>query len=382
MKILYTAIILSLACASAFAADTPQPIKIGFIGSYTGLPHYLERGQNGARMAVDEFNEAGGFNGQKVELIIRDDRASPQDALQTAEDLVAHEKVTLLTGTSFSHIGLALSNYADKVKIPYFTTWCDTEKCDVQNGDAYHFIFAEHPNYTAKALASYAAKLPAKRWAMLGNPIEWSIKQREHFAAEMKRLRPDVEFVDDQTAPFGKANGSSIVEALKWKQVDGVFVTFVGTDLVNYVRAARVRHLWDGISYIGAYVPPEEIAFMKEEAPIGWYVLGYAEDEIKDPANQAFIAAFKQKYNEEPGVTGLQTYTNVKLALAALKKAGSTDPDKIRHAAEGLSIESPTGPITLDAKTHRVNFPYWFGRIAMKDGKPVMTDYIRNSIPQ
>lgn len=94
----------------AFAADaTQEPIKIGGVFTYTGMPDWASGAQNAAQMAVDEWNDKGGMRGRKAELLIRDDRGDPAAGVQVGEDLIRREHVKALTGVSWTNVSLAVA---------------------------------------------------------------------------------------------------------------------------------------------------------------------------------------------------------------------------------------------------------------------------------
>ena len=96
------AVVLALGLTPAVAQGV---IKIGEINSYKAQPAFLEPYKKGMELAVDEINAAGGVNGKKLQLLIRDDNATPGDAVRAAEELISREQVDVLSGTlSLIHI--------------------------------------------------------------------------------------------------------------------------------------------------------------------------------------------------------------------------------------------------------------------------------------
>ena len=75
------------------AAHAQGVIKIGEINSYKAQPAFLEPYKKGMELAVEQINAAGGVNGKKLELVIRDDNANPGDAVRAAEELISREKI-------------------------------------------------------------------------------------------------------------------------------------------------------------------------------------------------------------------------------------------------------------------------------------------------
>src|SRR6218665_2777534 len=115
--LLATALAMTLATVPTPAQAQPRGvIKIGEINSYKAQPAFLEPYKKGMELALEEINAAGGLLGKKVQLIVRDDNANPGDAVRAAQELVAREKIDVLTGSFLSHIGLALADFAKQNK--------------------------------------------------------------------------------------------------------------------------------------------------------------------------------------------------------------------------------------------------------------------------
>ena len=122
----------ALVSASAWAQGTT---KIGAINSYNAQPAFLEPYKQCMQLALDEVNAAGGVNGKKLELVIRDDNANPGDAVRAAEELISRERVDMLTGSFLSHIGLALTDYANQKKVFFLSSEPPPDTIDWQAGN-------------------------------------------------------------------------------------------------------------------------------------------------------------------------------------------------------------------------------------------------------
>ena len=132
------AALVSLATALV-PAHAQGVIKIGEVNSYKAQPAFLEPYKKGMELAVEEINAKGGINGKKVELITRDDNANPGDAVRVAEELVAREKIDVLTGTFLSNTGLAVADFAKQKKVFFLAGEPLTDKMTWQGGNQYTF---------------------------------------------------------------------------------------------------------------------------------------------------------------------------------------------------------------------------------------------------
>lgn len=158
-------ILLFTLSVSAFAADT---IKIGDINSYKRLPAHTVPYKQGALLAIEHINAAGGVNGKKLELISRDDQGKPGEAVKVAEDLFIQEKVVMISGSLFSHVGLALTSYAGKKKRLYLAAEPLADALVWAKGNRYTFRLRPSTFMQNAMLAREAAKhKDIKRWATI-----------------------------------------------------------------------------------------------------------------------------------------------------------------------------------------------------------------------
>jgi branched-chain amino acid transport system substrate-binding protein len=129
-----------LSAAASLPIRAAEPIRVGEINSYTGLPAFTIPYRQGWELAVQEINGAGGvLGGRPIQVISRDDGGRPDDALRLATELVNAEKVNLLAGTYFSHIGLAVSDFAARNKVLFVAAEPLTDAITWEKGNRYTF---------------------------------------------------------------------------------------------------------------------------------------------------------------------------------------------------------------------------------------------------
>src|SRR5690625_2261208 len=121
------------------AADAPEPIKIGEFNSYTGFAAFTLPYRDGWQLALEEINESGGVLGRPLEVISRDDGASPADAITVANELVAREGVSILFGTFLSNVGVAVSDFAKQRRVLFLAAEPLTDTLAWSLGNRYTF---------------------------------------------------------------------------------------------------------------------------------------------------------------------------------------------------------------------------------------------------
>ncbi|MET0732562.1 MAG: ABC transporter substrate-binding protein [Casimicrobiaceae bacterium] len=375
-------IVSSLAALAAIGATSfsisahAQPIRIGELNSYKQFPAFLEPYKKGMELAQAEINAAGGVNGRMIEVITRDDNGTPGDAVRVAEELLAREKVTLLMGTFASNVGLAVADLARQRKVLFIAAEPLTDKIVWDQGNKYTYRLRASTFMQTAMLVPEAAKLGKKRWAIVYPNYEYGQSATAAFKKQMLFLQSGgLEFVE-QAVPLGKIDAGPVVQALIDAQPDAIFSSLFGPDLARFVREGQLRGLFKDrpvFNLLGG--EPEYLDPLKDEAPVGWYVTGYPWYAIDTPAHKRFRDAYQAKFNDYPRLGSVVGYSAVKAAAAALRKANSTDSEKLVAAMRNLDIDTPFGKVTFRAIDHQSTMGAYVGRTAVKDGKGVMVDW-------
>ena len=374
-KMLSTAVFLGL-MSSFVSAHAQGVIKIGEINSYKAQPAFLEPYKKGMELAVEEINAGGGINGKKVQLIIRDDNANPGDAVRAAEELVSREKVDVLTGSFLSNIGLALTDFAKQKKFFFLAAEPLTDKIVWQNGNRYTFRLRTSTYMQVAMLVPEAAAMKKKRWAVVYPNYEYGQSAAATFKTLLKAAQPDVEFVAEQAPPLGKVDSGSVVQAMADAKPDAIFNVLFGADLSKFVREGNTRGLFQGREVVSLLTgEPEYLDPLKEETPNGWVVTGYPWYGIQTPEHKAFFLAYHGKYKDYPRLGSVVGYSAIKSLAEGMKKAKSTDTEKLITAFRGLNVTTPFGPVVFRSEDHQSTMGAYVGRTKNEGGKGVMVDY-------
>ena len=378
MKIQLKKLIGATALVSLMAplAHAQGVIKIGEINSYKAQPAFLEPYKKGMDLAIEEINAAGGVNGKKLELIIRDDNANPGEAVRAAEELFSREKVDVLTGSFLSHIGLALTDFAKQKKIFFLASEPLTDKIVWQNGNRYTYRLRTSTYMQVAMLVPDAVAMKKKRWAIVYPNYEYGQSAAASFKELLKAAQPDVEFVAEQAPPLGKVDSGSVVQAMADAKPDAIFNVLFGADLAKFVREGNTRGLFKGREVVSLLTgEPEYLDPLKEETPNGWVVTGYPWYGIQTPEHKAFYNAYNAKYKDYPRLGSVVGYSAIKSLAEGMKKAKSTETEKMIAAFKGLSVMTPFGPAVYRAQDNQSTMGAYVGRTKNDNGKGVMVDY-------
>lgn len=373
------AVFTVLAIRSPLGMAAEATIRIGEINTYSGIAAgFTLPYRQAVEMAVEEANARGGLLGRRVEVLFRDDKGNPAEAIKHAQELVAGERVHLLAGTFLSHVGLAVSDFARQNQILFVAAEPLTEALTWSKGNRYTFRVRPNTHSQGRMLAGRAAKLPYRKWAVIGPNYEYGRRAWETFWAHLKTLRPEVQVVGEHWPTLGKIEPSGYVTALLSQQPEAVYVSLFGSDWIAFVREASKRGLFQKAFFVGILLgEPEYMDPLKLEAPEGMLVTGYPWYDLQMPAHREFVARFTQKTGRTPVVGSLVGYITFLSIFEAIRKAGSPDTEKLIAALEGLKVETPIGLITFRPFDHQSTMGAWLGttKLDPKRGIGVMVNW-------
>ena len=351
-------------------------IRIGEINSYSRLPAFTEPYRKGWTLAVEEINAAGGIGGDELVVISRDDGGKPANAVKIAEELVHSEGVVMLAGTFFSHIGLAITDFAKHNRILFLAAEPLSDAIVWAKGNRYTFRLRPSTYMQSAMLAREVAKLPAKRWATIAPNYAYGKDAVKAFRQVLGDLRPDVEWVAEQWPPLFKIDAGATVRALEAADPEGIYNVTFGGDLAKFVREGKLRGLFEGRVVASLLTgEPEYLDPLGAEAPEGWIVTGYPWYAIETPAHKAFVDKYMKRWNEPPRTGSLVGYITFLTIGELMKRAPARDSETLVDTLEGMELDTPVGRIRFREIDHQSTMGAWVGRTAIRDGKPVMIDW-------
>jgi branched-chain amino acid transport system substrate-binding protein len=359
------------------AARAADPIRIGFPIPLSGpTAVYGEPVLKGAEMAVAEINAKGGVLGRKLELLSRDSKASADEAVRLARELIIKDNVDFLAGTLTSAEAPAVSTVAKENKIVFVAP---TSKSTILT-DAKHihpYIFRVSSNTDVEGLAG--ATLMA-RWkdvktvATIAPDYAYGRDSIAAFIDALKKLRPDIQIVDSQWPKLGEPDFTAFITAQMSKKPDAVYCSLFAGDFVTFAKQATPRGYFKAIDNRlidgGEIGTPDEAQALGNDYPYG--VIGDAYDPVvwgnnEPPEHKKFIEDLKSftkaKYASGWSVVGYQAI----YALAGgINKAGNTKSGDVSTALEGMSFDTPVGKRTFSIKSHETFAPEYWG-VMVKD---------------
>lgn len=344
--------IIAMSGSMMAGALAQQTVKIGLILPMTGQQAstgkqiaaaarlYME--QNGAMVA-----------GKRIELIVKDDAAVPDNTKRIAQELIVNDKVSFVAGFGITPCALAVAPLATQAKVPQIVMAAGTS------------IITERSPYIARTsftmaqssviIADWASKDGIKKVVTLvsdygpGHDSEASFKRRYAEAGGQVIAELRVPLMSPDFAPF--------LQRARDAKPDAIFVFVPAGQGGVFVKQFIERGLDKaGIKLIGpGDMTDDDLLNGMGDAVIGTVTAHFYSAAHPSKKNKDFVAAFRKANNFRPNFMAVGGYDGMHLIYEALKKTGgATDGDALIKVIKGLAWESPRGPISIDPETRDI----------------------------
>ncbi|MCA0214643.1 MAG: ABC transporter substrate-binding protein [Proteobacteria bacterium] len=372
-KLLITTGLASL--SSLVAAQ--QTIKIGVIEPLTGSVAYNGQASlNGAKLAVERRNAAGGVLGRKIELVIEDGQCRPANSVNAAEKLIQRDKVVAVQGAFCSSATAAVMPLAEKYKTPFITGV--SSKADLtEKGLQYFFRSAETDRLMSKTFSKILAeKLQLKTVAYIGVNDDWGRGGVEDFSKDLEAL--GVKTVMKEYFDHGATDFYTLLTKLRASKADGVFVAAETQDGSILVKQFKEIGLQTKIFGVGSWATADFIGLTGPASEGIYAAVPYASS-LPGERNKAFVELYATAYKEKPGKYGAAGYNSMNILLDAIARAGKTDADAIRDALRKTDYLAPNGRYRFTDKGEGYGFDVALVQIVNKE--PVVVTQAQTDKP-
>jgi branched-chain amino acid transport system substrate-binding protein len=341
----------SAAEAPKAPAAPAQEVKIGHVGPLTGqIAHLGKDNENGARLAIDEANEAKvQLGGQPVKftLVAEDDQADPKVGTTVAQKLV-DAKVVGVVGHLNSGTSIPASPIYNQAGIPVISGSATNPKLTEQ-GFKNQFRVVGRDDQQGPAIASYLA---TERKPKLVAVIDDATAYGEGIANEVEKTlkAQNIKVLPREKGTDKTTDWKAVLTKIRGQKPDAVF--YGGMDATGGPLIKQGREL--GIKAVFAFgdgACTEEMNKLGGPAAEG--LLCSQAGIPPQAASKKFLDAYKKKFNVDPIIYSPFTYDAVNMLIAAMKKSDSSDPKKYLPELQTMTYNGATGPISFDDKGDR-----------------------------
>ena len=322
------------------------PIKIGFPVPLTG-PYGTEAQDQvrAGQLAVAQFNDAGGLNGRKAELLVRDDKLNPGEAATRTLELVEKEKVNFVVGSLSAAVQLAINNVTKERGIIFNSISQSDAINEAADFSKYTFHEALNPHMTSGAVGRYAFSKFGKKVAFLTADYAYGHEMVRGFLEVGKAF--NIENLGDIRHPLGTSDFSTLLPRIQALKPDILCISNFGRDQQIALRQATdfgVKKTTQIIAPLLSHASRVAAGPQAFDGVIGGCSF-YWGIEDKFASTKAFNDAFRKMYDGKlPTDYGALGYGGVRTVLTAVKNAGSVDTDKVIAAMEALKYDFYKGP--------------------------------------
>ncbi len=335
--------------APAKAPVAAEPIKVGAIFAVTGGAANL--GGPEAKTAttfVDKLNNAGGINGRQIKLLVKDSTSTPAQAVSLAKQLIEEEKVLAIIGPSTSGETMAIKDICQEGKTILLS--CAAAETIVNPMASYVFKTPQKDSDAARRIFQTMKDMGITKIGVVTSSDGFGIaggKQLETLKGEYGMTIAASEVYDpketDLTGILTKVKGAEVQAVVNWSIVPAQSLVAKNMKQIGFNVPLFQSHGFGNIKYVQAGGEAANGTIF----PCGRLLVaeGLAADHPQKRVLVEYKSSYEKQYGEDASTFGGHAYDALLVLTEAIKKAGSTEPEKVRAAIENLQGVVGTGGI-------------------------------------
>jgi len=329
-----------LGCQNKSAA-----VPIGAVFPLSGAVAFFgNESRDGALLAIEEINAAGGLLGRQLTLIAEDDEGDAEKSVNAFTKLTTTDNVSFVIGSSISGTTLAMTSLAQRNKVLLISP--SATNVDVTKAGDYIFRACYIDPFQGIVGANFAyLLLESRRAAVLYDAeADYNTGLADSFKAQFRSLGGQV--VADETYQTGDADFNAQIIRIRAANPDVVYLPNYYSDVSLQAKQLRERGItcalvggdgWDGL-----------VDNAGGEVLNGYWSSGFASD-TTDPKGVTFVRAYERRFNRQASQFAALGYDTMMLVIDAITAAGTFDTDAVKDAMARINGTYVTGSIRFDA---------------------------------
>lgn len=342
--------VLAALCTAVFSASAMADVKIGVINSLSGnFAAFGQRYNTGMQVALEEINANGGINGEKVELIIQDDRSEAQSALAAVESL-NKQQVPLIIGSYASGITGPVSKVATRQKIPLIVLGSADDSITKPGSD---WVFRAKHNSTivAKAYFDYFDNLrknnpEIKKIAVMYGNGAWPTSMSEEGIRQAEKR--GYEIVGKQAYDQGTTDFRPILNKFRAANPDILLTSSYADDGIAIAR--QIKEVGLNTKVVAIDTASSMVSFIQQVGNPSENIVSAVSwsPDVKYEGTPELYERLKKKAKEDPSFYEAEGYLALTVAADALRRAKSLDRDAVRDALTKTDLKTPVTDVTFE----------------------------------
>ena len=353
------------------ATSSKETIKIGFLSSLSGPFAMLTRYSSPAvQMVIDNANASGGLFGKQLQIITRDDQGDPSVVGEKLAELKGEGCVAIL-GPFMGANGRPAIQWASMNNVPLIT--CSSPSlADRVHTNKYTFFTIPVQNAVAETLYRGMLSRPVKSFYYLGSDIVNAHEMYDYIADKMKKNHPEIVNLGSVWPSISNVEFSNLISAALAKKPDVVISGQAGPGWAALCQQGMKFNLFKRARVVGSYALESAVtASFGKNYPEGVGTTDWCPFWDESQAMQDYLKAHLAVAKVYPADKGFELHLAALAVVAAMKKAGSAEPDAIANALENLSFESPVGAVHFNDYDHQLKIPIWYATSGYSQKFPI-----------
>jgi len=350
------------------AGNNKTPIKIGVVTSKTGaLESYGAQEINGLKLGI-EYATAGKneIDGRKVELIIEDDAGKPDEGIKKARKLLEEDQVDILQGTASSAVAVALLPLAEEYKKIFMVDPAAADEITGKSFNKYVFRTGRNLAQDSATGSKYMVENLGKNVFHLAPDSVFGKSSAAAWKASIEKAGGTV--AQEEFAPQNTNDFTPYLQKAVQSGADALLVSWAGAGGATLFKQINELKVNEKIK-VTTGIP--DIAGIKAmgDAAVGLQgMTAYYSGLPKTKENDWLVEHHKKDHNSLPDLFTAGGFTAGIAIVEGIKKAGSTDADKLITALEGLTIKGAKGDYTFRKEDHQALQPMYIVKLEKKEG--------------
>ena len=332
-------------------AAAQNVIRIGvtqpLTGAFAASGNYVAQG---AKIAEDSINAAGGVLGRKIQLVIEDNKSNPTEAVATAEKLIGKDKVPVMMGAWSSTLTLAVMPKLMEYGVPMLVETSSSGKITT-SGNPWIFRISPTSEMEARAFTGYVKTFAIKKADFLATNNDFGLGASKEFSEMLKGqgvLLGVMETMDPKATDF-----SAQLAKIKASGGDTLFVTTAVEQITLILKQAKEQQLKARIITTGGSNSPDQLIQQAGDAANGSlhlvFFTPWFPEAVKNPdLARKFVAEWNARKHPVGGLTeGFRGWDGINTIVAAIKAAGKAEPAAIQKALWNVKVKGINGDIAF-----------------------------------
>ncbi|MBK7332032.1 MAG: ABC transporter substrate-binding protein [Betaproteobacteria bacterium] len=358
LRALAAAVALAFAASPALAQDK---VKVGFMLPYTGTFAALGNAiTNGFKLAITE--QGGKLGGRDIEYVTVDDESDPAKAPENVNKLIKRDQVDVIVGTVHSGVAMAMAKAAKDNNALLLVP--NAGQDEITGPMCAPNII--RTSFTNSAPGVAMGKVAADRGHKTAVTLTWKYAAGDQSVSGFKQSfeKAGGKVVKELTLPFPTVEFQPLLTEIASLKPDAVYVFFAGGGAVKFVKDYDAAGLRKSIPLYGAGFLTDGTLQAQGASAEGLLTTLHYADELDNPKNNAFRAAYKKAYTIEPDVYAMQGYDTGQLLAAGTKAVGGDmkKRDALIKAMQTAKVDSPRGPFALSRANNPIQ-DYYLRRV-------------------